>query len=88
MLTTPAPRTRVLLDSTDRYDAHLMGYDGPRDASEDGEGLSVTLEIGVGYTEVRLNGPDGEVRLSGAEIRLVAEALAEVVAGAKRAEAA
>lgn len=77
-------RELPLLDTNDRYDAWLTGRtDGPEDW-RDGCGLRVLYD-GTGYLPcVYLNGPDGEVQLTGRhEISAVADALAT---GARLAE--
>lgn len=68
---------RTLLDTNTVFDARLLGYDGPCDPREDGEGLLVTFitDPNVGPI-VTLYGPDGEIALLGdAQLRLVAEAI-------------
>lgn len=77
---TPQGAPSTLLDSREYSDARLMGYDGERDPREDGEGLIVRDTTMFQFREITLNGPDGEVRLSGiAEIEQVAQALTAFV---------
>lgn len=65
---------RTLLDSTYACDAGLMGFDGPCDPAEDGDGLIVT-RLADGW--VRLNGPDGEIMLSPTMARVLGRTLRE-----------
>lgn len=74
----PFNAERTLIDSRERYDASVLGYDGPRDPQEDGEGLIVTARI-AGFDTIptaSLQGPDGCIELTGrSEIQAVIDAL-------------
>ena len=65
----------TLINTADRYDAGLLGYERACHPREDGDGLIVTVGDGP-VLSITLEGPDGEVTLSGtAEIREVAKSL-------------
>jgi len=75
---------QTLIDTRSAYDAGALGYDGPADPAEDGEGLIVEYHPAKDENDIpsmSLIGPNGEVALYGlAEMRAVAKALAEAVA--------
>ena len=65
----------VLLDTEDYADARLTGRDRPESA-RDGMGLRIVYDGTGTIPSVRINGPDGEVELTGAaEISHAARAL-------------
>lgn len=80
MATSPARspaahRAHVLLDTNEPYDAWKTGRDGPEDY-HDGQGLRVAYDGEGTIPSVTLNGPDGQIDLTGiAEIEAVAAAL-------------
>lgn len=69
---------RELLNSKNSFDAGVLGYDGPVDPAEDGEGLIVSATPASFATipMVSLVGPDGVVELVGrSQIEAVIQAL-------------
>ena len=77
----------TLIDTSNRFDAGLLGYDGPCDPNEDAEGLIVTEQtFAGGLRAVTLRGPDGEVEILGeAAIREVAKTLLALITEQQRA---
>lgn len=77
----------TLLDTREKFDAGLLGYDGPCDPREDSEGLIITHETGFPLS-ITLLGPEGEINLSGtAEVREVANALLSALRAAEKVAA-
>lgn len=77
-------RRVVLVDTADWSDAILTGRDGVEDLSHGEPGLRIAYDFSYGHPSVTLNGPDGEIMLSGiAEINYAANALSH---GARMAE--
>ena len=75
---------RALIDTREPFDAAWMAYEGPRDPRADAEGLilSLTAYDHGRRPELILEGPDGEVRLTGRrQIGVVLAAGAEALAG-------
>jgi len=83
-----APRSlqpvRTLLDSSHRFDAGRMGYDGPTQIDEPG-GLRVVFDGRYSVPTVILNGPDGEIEICGlSAISQLAQALEDAESMAQR----
>ena len=77
----------TLFNTTDRFDAGLLGYERACHPREDGEGLIVTHETGFPLS-ITLLGPEGEINLSGtAEVREVANALLSALRAAEKVAA-
>lgn len=80
---------RTILDTSDAFDAHLMGYDGPRDPVEDAEGLRVTWDGRWSIPSVILNGPDGQISIDGlCAIEAALDALMKAASYARKMKAA
>jgi len=77
----------TLLNTADRFDADVLGYESACDPRKDGEGLIVTLDDGFPLS-ITLLGPEGEITLSGtAEVREVANALLSALRAAEKVAA-
>jgi len=77
----------TLLDTRERFDAGLLGYERACHPREDGEGVIVTLDDGFPLS-ITLLGPEGEINLSGkAEVREVANALLSALRAAEKVAA-
>lgn len=74
--------SRTLLDSAHAYDAGVMGFDGPCDPVEDGEGLIVRQTRDGWFV---LNGPDGEINLSPAMAKQVVSVLGTAIVRSRAA---
>ncbi len=74
---------RALIDTRHPFDAAWLAYDGPRDPRADAEGLILSLAAydNGRRPELILEGPDGEVRLTGSrQIDVVLEAGVQALA--------
>lgn len=79
-----SPQSRVLFDTSDPFDAGLVGHDGPCTPSEGGLRLTIGADhIGPTFT---LTGPDGEVVLQAPEAKIIAGAIADQMRYAKPKE--
>jgi transglutaminase-like putative cysteine protease len=70
------PLATTLIDTREHCYGVLLGYEGPADPQEDGQGLVVTRDA-QGW--VTLLGPDGEIRLDPREVAELRKALEQRV---------